>query len=212
MRPKLVSVTATATAAQQTAAIQAALDRVASAGGGTVSLSDGAWTLAGTGRAAEGGLRVGSNTTLEGAGQGQTVLSLADGSSALTGIIRTASGRTLPDGTVTTVDNVTVRGLTVDGNSDGTTGDVDGFYCGPRPGTSQADTNITLDGVEIRNCSRYGFDPHEPDHRPHHSQQFGAPQRRRRHHHRFLLRRDARHHLRTVATASTSSPARAMSR
>lgn len=156
-----VSLAETASAANQTAVIQSALDQVAAAGGGTVSLSAGAWTVSGTGKAADGCLRVGSNTILEGAGQGQTVLSLADGSSAVTGIIRTDSGRTLSDGTVTTVNAVTLRNLTIDGNSAGTTGDVDGFYCGPKPGTSQADTNITIDSVEIRNCSRYGFDPHE---------------------------------------------------
>ncbi len=89
------------------------------------------------------------------------MLKLADGSTAVTGILRTDSGKTKADGTFTTVDNVTVKNLSLDGNSSKTTGDVDGFYTGPKPGTAQADTNITLDGVEIKNCSRYGFDPHE---------------------------------------------------
>jgi parallel beta-helix repeat protein len=156
-----VSLSEAATAAEQTHAIQNALDTVAAAGGGTVTLSAGDWTLAGTGKAADGCIQVGSNTILEGAGAGQTVLTLADGSSAVTGIIRTDSGNTRANGTYTTVNAVTIRGLTIDGNRTGSTGEVDGFYCGPKPGTSQADTNITLDGVEIRNCSRYGFDPHE---------------------------------------------------
>lgn len=156
-----IDVAETDTAAAQTAAIQSALTNAAGHGGGTVSLSAGTWTLAGTGKAADGCLRMGSDTTLEGAGLGATTLKLADGSSAVTGIIRTDSGKTLADGSFSTVSNVTVRGLTIDGNSAKTTGDVDGFYCGPKPGTAQADTNITLDRVEIANCSRYGFDPHE---------------------------------------------------
>jgi Ca2+-binding RTX toxin-like protein len=156
-----ITLGADATAAQQTAAIQSALDTVADHGGGTVSLSEGTWTLTGTGKAADGCLKIGSHTTLEGAGSGQTVLKLADGSGSVTGIVRTDSGRTLPDGTFTTVTDVTVKGLTIDGNRANTTGDVDGFYCGPKPGTAQADTDIRLEGVEILNCSRYGFDPHE---------------------------------------------------
>jgi Ca2+-binding RTX toxin-like protein len=160
-RTVTVSISDTASAADQTKAIQTQLNAVAKAGGGTVSLSEGTWTVTGTGKAADGALRVGSNTTLEGAGAGATTIKLADGSSAVTGIIRTDSGKTLPDGSIKTTANVTVQNLTIDGNKANTTGDVDGFYCGPKPGTMQADTNITLRGVEIENCSRYGFDPHE---------------------------------------------------
>ncbi len=151
----------TAAAKDQTAAIQKALSAVGSHNGGTVSLSSGAWTVAGTGKAADGCLKIGSNTTLEGSGTGVTVLKLADGSSSVTGIVRTDSGKLLPDGTYATVDNVSIKNLTLDGNAAHTTGAVDGFYCGPKPGTAQADTNISLDHVEIMNCSRYGFDPHE---------------------------------------------------
>ncbi len=150
----------TATAKDQTAAIQKALSAVGAAGGGAVQLSAGDWTVQGTGKASDGCLKIGSNTTLEGAGSA-TTLKLADGSSAVTGMIRTASGKLNADGTYTTVDKVVVKNLVLDGNMANTSGDVDGFYCGPKPGTAQADTNITLDGVEIKNCSRYGFDPHE---------------------------------------------------
>ncbi len=151
----------TATAAQQTAAIQKALTAVAGHGGGTVSLSADTWTLQGTGKAADGCLKIGSSTTLEGAGMGATILKLADGSTATTGILRTDSGKLLPDGSYSTAHDITVSGLTIDGNTAHTTGNVDGFYCGPKPDTAQADTNIGLDHVEIMNCSRYGFDPHE---------------------------------------------------
>jgi len=159
-----ITLAATASPAEQTAAIQAALDSVAGRAGGHVQLSAGTFTVVGTGKAADGALRIGSETTLTGAGTGTTVIRLADGSTAVTGILRTDSGATLPDGTFKTTSNVLISGLTIDGNRAGTTGDVDGFYCGPKPGSGQFDSNITLDGVEIRNVSRYGFDPHEQTH------------------------------------------------
>ena len=156
-----IEVAESTSAKDQTAAIQRALDAVSGHEGGTVSLSSSTFTVIGTGKAADGALKIGSNTTLQGDGIGSTVLKLADGSTAVTGIIRTDSGKTLPDGTYSTTHDVTIKGLTIDGNKAATTGDVDGFYCGPKPGTAQADTNITLDAVEIMNVSRYGFDPHE---------------------------------------------------
>ncbi|MFM2422960.1 MAG: hypothetical protein RL291_1490 [Pseudomonadota bacterium] len=160
--PVTVTFSETTTAAEQTKMIQQALDAVAGQSGATVTLSAGTFTIAGTGKAADGGLRVGSETTLQGAGQGATTLKLADGSTACTGIIRTDSGKTLPDGSLSSVSNVTVRGLTIDGNMARTSGEVDGFYSGPKPGTVTAeDRNILLENIEIKNCSRYGFDPHE---------------------------------------------------
>lgn len=156
-----IQVADSATAAQQTAAIQKALTAVASHGGGAVSLSADTWTLQGTGKAADGCLKIGSNTVLQGAGMGATILKLADGSTATTGILRTDSGKLLPDGTYSTAHDISVSGLTIDGNTAHTTGNVDGFYCGPKPDTAQADTNISFDHVEIMSCSRYGFDPHE---------------------------------------------------
>ena len=156
-----VEMAETTTAAAQTAAIQSALNAVAGHVGGTVSLSAGTFTLIGTGVASDGCLRIGSNTTFAGAGQGQTVLRLADGAGTTTGILRTDSGQTLPDGSVKTTEHVLIRDLTIDGNRAGTTGDVDGFFCGAKPNSGVADMDIALDRVEITNVSRYGFDPHE---------------------------------------------------
>lgn len=150
----------TESAASQTAAIQLALDSVASFGGGIVTLSAGTFTVTGTGKAADGVLRVGSHTTLEGAGMGDTIIKLADGSDGVTGIVRTDSGR-LVDGFEKTTEMVTIRDLTIDGNRDATTGKTDGFYSGPRAGEGGSDYGIELSGVEIKNASRYGFDPHE---------------------------------------------------
>lgn len=159
--PTTIIIDETAQPQAQTAAIQSALDAVAGRSGGRVTLSEGTFTLAGTGVASDGCLRVGSNTTLEGAGMGQTVLKLADGFGTVTGIVRTDSGQTLPDGTVKVTEHVLIRDITIDGNKANTTGEVDGFYCGPKPNSAVADSDIALSGVEIANVSRYGFDPHE---------------------------------------------------
>ncbi len=148
-------------AAEQTKAIQSALDSVAGHAGGFVSLSGGTFTVSGTGKSSDGALRVGSETSLTGAGMGQTVIKLADGSTSVTGIIRTDSGGTNPDGSVKTTPNVRISDLTIDGNQAHTSGTVDGFYCGPKPNTAAYDKNITVDHVEIHDVSRYGFDPHE---------------------------------------------------
>ena len=156
-----LSLNETQSAAAQTAAIQSALDAVAGHAGGYVTLSSGTFTVAGTGKASDGALRVGSDTVLSGAGMGQTTIKLADGSSSVTGIVRTDSGGTNADGSVKTTANVRISDLTIDGNKAATSGDVDGFYCGPKPNVAAYDSNITLDRVGIHDVSRYGFDPHE---------------------------------------------------
>ena len=156
-----ITIADSATAAEQTAAIQTALDTVAGHAGGKVALSAGTFIIAPGPRPQDGALKIGSMTELYGAGLGATVLQLADGTASVTGILRTTSGRAVADGTVTTTHDVYVHDLTIDGNKAGNTGVTDGFYCGPRPGSAQADNNITLDHVEVRNVTRYGFDPHE---------------------------------------------------
>ncbi|MBA1291707.1 right-handed parallel beta-helix repeat-containing protein, partial [Pseudomonas japonica] len=42
-----------------------------------------------------------------------------------------------------------------------TTGKIDGWFNGYIPGKDGHDSNVTLSGVEIKDCSGYGFDPHE---------------------------------------------------
>jgi Ca2+-binding RTX toxin-like protein len=137
-----------------TAAIQAAIDAAAEAGGGDVYIPAGTWTLTAAGKPADGALMLKSNVFIKGDGMGATVLKLADGSSqAVTGLIRSASGEATHD--------FGVSNLTLDGNRDATTGKVDGWYNGFLPGKPGQDSNVTLSGVEIRHCSGYGFDPHE---------------------------------------------------
>lgn len=68
------------------------------------------------------------------------------------------------------VENVTISNLVIDGNrANNTTGDPlkdhqAGFICGAKPteeGVPRVQKNITIDGVEVRNCTAYGFNPHE---------------------------------------------------
>ncbi len=155
----------TATAEETRAAIQAALDQASSnATGGTVQLSVGVYIVTAGIDAGEGALRVGSNTTFEGAGMGQTTIQLAaNPGHDVTGVIRTDSGKTNPDGSVIATHDVIIRNLSIDANKDEAgSALVDGFFTGPRPFSAlSADNNIALVNVEVYDASRYGFDPHE---------------------------------------------------
>lgn len=146
-------------------AIQAALDETAaSALGGKVELSGGVFVVAALSDAGDGALRVGSNTTFQGAGMGLTTIKLAaNPGHDVTGIVRTDSGKTNPDGSLQSTHNVVIQNLSIDGNSTNTGSvQVDGFFCGPKPFTlTAADDNIRLVSVEVFSVSRYGFDPHE---------------------------------------------------
>lgn len=136
-------------------AIQKALDAAANAGGGEVYIPTGIYTI-GTGgeKPTYAGLQIRDNVTVYGDGMGQTVIKVKDGSTGgMTGIMRTPyKGST---------ENVTVRDLTLDGNRDHVTGKYDGWFNGYAPGEVGKDTNINLIRMEIKDCSGYGFDPHE---------------------------------------------------
>jgi parallel beta-helix repeat protein len=137
-----------------TAAIQRALNAAHRAGGGTVNLGSGTYLVHKVGDASEGCVHIESGVTLSGVGMGKSILKLIDGSSGkITGILRTPAD-------VATHD-VSIKNLTIDGNRVHTSGDVDGFFCGVTPGSAQQTKNLSLESVEIKNVSRYGFDPHE---------------------------------------------------
>lgn len=137
-----------------TLAIQRALDAADRAGGGTVIMPKGTFIVKGNGDASEGCLLIRDNTTLTGAGMGQTIVKLQDNyNHKVTGIIRTESG--------VITKNVTVEKLTIDGNMQNNVGEVDGVFCGVEPGSPRADENITFQNMEIHSVSRYAFDPHE---------------------------------------------------
>jgi len=137
-----------------TAALQSAIDAAAAAGGGEVVMAVGTYIVSGGEEPSDGCLMLKSNVTLSGAGMGETTIKLADGSDTkVTGIVRSAYGEETHD--------FGMKNLTLDGNRDATTGKVDGWFNGYIPGSTGKDSNVTLDSVEIKDCSGYGFDPHE---------------------------------------------------
>jgi Ca2+-binding RTX toxin-like protein len=124
------------------------------AGRVTVVLPAGTLIVKGTGDKSDGAVSMLSGTALQGAGMGRTILKVADGwAGDITGVVRT------PFNEVTA--NVGLFDLSIDGNRDSTTGKIDGFYTGVRPGSTQQDSDIHVSRVEILDCSGYGFDPHE---------------------------------------------------
>ncbi|HEY9217915.1 MAG TPA: glycosyl hydrolase family 28-related protein [Phenylobacterium sp.] len=138
-----------------TAAIQKALDAAFASGGGTVYIPKGTYIVHSiSGDASDGALQIRSGVTLAGDGMGQSNIKVMDGEdSKITGIVRTPSGEV--------TKNVVIRDVTLDGNHQNNTGEIDGFFCGVTPGSTQYDENILVERVEIMNVSRYGFDPHE---------------------------------------------------
>ncbi|WP_342654390.1 putative Ig domain-containing protein [Pseudomonas sp. F3-2] len=137
-----------------TAAIQSAIDAAAAAGGGQVYVPTGTYIVSGGEEPSDGCLMLKSNVYMNGDGMGQSNIKVADGSDTkITGIIRSAYGEETHD--------FGLSNLTLDGNRDHTTGKIDGWFNGYIPGQEGYDSNVTLDGVEIKDCSGYGFDPHE---------------------------------------------------
>ncbi|WPN55379.1 M10 family metallopeptidase C-terminal domain-containing protein [Pseudomonas sp. P9_31] len=137
-----------------TAAIQRAIDAAAAAGGGQVYMPTGTYIVSGGVEPSDGCLMLKSNVYLYGDGMGATTVKVADGSDTkITGVIRSAYGEETHD--------FGVSNLTIDGNRDSTTGKIDGWFNGYIPGEAGYDSNVTLDSVEIKDCSGYGFDPHE---------------------------------------------------
>jgi parallel beta-helix repeat protein len=125
-----------------------------SAGRVTVVLPAGTLLVKGSGDKSDGAVSLLSGTALQGAGMSQTILKVADGwAGDITGVVRT------PFDEVTT--NVGLFDLSIEGNRDATSGKIDGFYTGVRPGSTQQDADIHVSRVEILDCSGYGFDPHE---------------------------------------------------
>lgn len=134
-------------------AIQAAIVAANAAGGGIVYVPEGVWGVSANPISA-GCVQLLDNVFLKGAGANLSSLTLMDGSSTnVTGIVRSK-----PD---VEIENWGVADLSIDGNKQNTTGEVDGFFCGPVPGQALFDKDVYVLRVEIHDVSRYGFDPHE---------------------------------------------------
>lgn len=97
-------------------------------------------------------LQLYNRVTLGGDGADATSLKLADGwDKPVTGIVRTA-GET---------QHVGAHDLTIDGNSAGTSGRVDGFTTGGENLRDNPDTGVSLSGVALVNCSGNGLNAQE---------------------------------------------------
>ena len=141
-------------ATDDTLAIQRAIDAAAKAGGGQVYVPSGTYIVSGRDEPGDGCLMLKNNVQLYGDGMGKTVIKVADGSDTkITGVIRSAYGEQNHD--------FGISDLTIDGNRANTTGKIDGWFNGYIPGKAGHDSNVTIDSVEVKNCSGYGFDPHE---------------------------------------------------
>jgi parallel beta-helix repeat protein len=137
-----------------TAAITAAVEAARAAGGGDVYVPTGTYIVSGHNEPSDGAIMLYDNIHLYGDGMGATNIKVADGwNMKMTGVIRTEYG--------VATNNVTVDNLTIDGNRANVTSKIDGWFNGYAPGKEGHDSNITLDHVEVKDCSGYGFDPHE---------------------------------------------------
>jgi hypothetical protein len=122
-----------------------------------VQLAAGTWLVTGDkNNASVGPVELLSGVELTGSGTRGTTIKLEDHFDArINGIVRTA---------LTDVKNVTISNLVIDGNrANQVQGSHQaGFICGIKEdGSGRKQTNITLDNVEIQNCTAYGFNPHE---------------------------------------------------
>ncbi|WP_445503627.1 right-handed parallel beta-helix repeat-containing protein [Microvirga sp. G4-2] len=151
----------TGNAQQDMAAIAAAIkdaniEYMKNPGAGQVTVKLAAGTYAVTGDPANpsvGPIELLSGVALVGEGMGETVIRLVDGFNfRINGIVRTA---------LTDVSDVSVSNLTIDGNRANNVGHQAGFICGAKADEGHVQSDITLSGVEIKNCTAYGFNPHE---------------------------------------------------
>ncbi|MBA1289018.1 hypothetical protein G7027_10195, partial [Pseudomonas japonica] len=135
--------------ADDTQAIQQAIDAAAKAGGGEVYVPRGTYMLSGAND--DGGcLTLKSHVGVNGERMGLAILKLADGSSEdIAGLIHTVSdANTL---------NASIRNLTLDGNKANTGGTVDGIVTGSATGNTAHTVGLTLAGVELQQLSGDGL-------------------------------------------------------
>lgn len=120
-----------------TAALQAAIDAAAAAGGGEVYLPPGTYAL--MAEAGESALLLKANVSLSGESAASSVLQLAAGSGAVNGIIRVVG------------DHAGAARLTLDGNRASHNGQVAGWV-------GDGHDDVTINSVRAVNASGYGFD------------------------------------------------------
>jgi hypothetical protein len=111
--------------------INSAIQQVNTAGGGTVKLAAGTWTITSS-------IQMLSKVTLDGAGNPNTTL---NASGAFSMIVETADGES----------NMTVENLKIVGDSSST--DSNGVYI---DSLSTYNTNITIDNIQVEDCGGIG--------------------------------------------------------
>ncbi|MBM6581019.1 right-handed parallel beta-helix repeat-containing protein [Microvirga sp. BT689] len=119
-----------------------------------VQLGAGTWVVTGDkADASTGAIELLSGVKLTGTGDRETVIKLENNFDArINGIVRTD---------LATVENVTISNLVIDGNRDNNIGHQAGFICGVKADSGNTQTNITIDDIEVMNCTAYGINPHE---------------------------------------------------
>jgi parallel beta-helix repeat protein len=136
-------------------AIQAAIDAANAAGGGLVYIPPGTFGV-GQDPEGSGSVVVTDNVFVKGAGMGQTTLRVLDHvGDVVTGIMRTPFGKE--------TNNTGISDITLDGNraNNDPLMKIDGYFSGGIPGDTITAHDITLLRMEVKDCSGYGFDPHE---------------------------------------------------
>lgn len=149
-------------AAENVAKIKAAIEKAnaeylknPSLGQVEVQLGVGTWVVTGDrADASTGAIELLSGVKLTGTGDRDTVIKLENGFDArINGIVRTD---------IAIVENVTISNLVIDGNRANNIGHQAGFICGVKDdGLGRTQSNITIDNVEVMNCTAYGINPHE---------------------------------------------------
>ncbi|MBB3018480.1 Ca2+-binding RTX toxin-like protein [Microvirga lupini] len=120
-----------------------------------VQLGAGTWVVTGDRtNASNGAIELLSGVKLSGSGDHQTIIKLENNYDAkINGIVRTDT---------VSVENVTITNLVIDGNRENNLGEQAGFICGIKEdGSGRKQSNITLDNIEVKNCTGYGINPHE---------------------------------------------------
>jgi Ca2+-binding RTX toxin-like protein len=135
--------------ADDTRAIQQAINAAASAGGGEVWVPPGTYLVSGPD--ADGAcLTLKNNVHLAGVGPAETTLKLADGSSSdIDGIVRASA--------LHNTRNASVENLTIDGNQSQTSGTVHGLVTGTDTNLNAHTVNFAVSSVAMVNCSGNGL-------------------------------------------------------
>ncbi|WP_404291155.1 hypothetical protein ACD578_04220 [Microvirga sp. RSM25] len=121
----------------------------------TVQLATGTYMVSGDPtNPSKGAVELMSGVALVGAGTRDSTIKLVDNfNERINGIVRTE---------LETVENVSMSNLVIDGNRENNTGHQAGFICGIKEdGTGRTQSDITIDNVEVMNCTAYGINPHE---------------------------------------------------